>query len=173
MVDVGGTTSDIGYIRHGFPREANGVVEVGGVRTLFRMPDLLSLGLGGGTEVALDPLTVGPASVGFRLAEQALVFGGAQLTATDIAVAAGWSDLGDRSLRCGTSRPPRSAAAVARMHAMLAEGLDRMKPERGAVKLLAVGGGSFLVPDRMEGTSEVVRVRTTAWPMPSAPPSPR
>ena len=49
VIDVGGTTTDIGSLRHGFPREANNVVEVGGVRTLFRMPDLLSLGLGGGT----------------------------------------------------------------------------------------------------------------------------
>ncbi len=52
MVDVGGTTTDIGSLRHGFPREANNVVEIGGVRTLFRMPDLLSLGLGGGTRVS-------------------------------------------------------------------------------------------------------------------------
>jgi N-methylhydantoinase A/oxoprolinase/acetone carboxylase beta subunit len=36
VVDVGGTTSDIGQLRHGFPREANAVVEIGGVRTLLR-----------------------------------------------------------------------------------------------------------------------------------------
>ncbi len=36
-------------LKSGFPREANAAIEVGGVRTLFRMPDLLSLGLGGGT----------------------------------------------------------------------------------------------------------------------------
>ena len=66
MVDVGGTTADIGSLRHGFPREANNVVEVGGVRTLFRMPDLLSLGLGGGTMVADGRRpAVGPASVGY------------------------------------------------------------------------------------------------------------
>ena len=53
VVDVGGTTSDVGCLRHGFPREANNNVEVGGVRTAFRMPDLLSIGLGGGTLV--DP----------------------------------------------------------------------------------------------------------------------
>ncbi len=51
VIDVGGTTTDIGSLRHGFPREANNVVEIGGVRTLFRMPDLLSIGLGGGTRV--------------------------------------------------------------------------------------------------------------------------
>ena len=53
VVDVGGTTSDVGCLRHGFPREANNNVEVGGVRTAFRMPDLLSIGLGGGT--LIDP----------------------------------------------------------------------------------------------------------------------
>ena len=76
VVDVGGTTTDIGALRHGFPREANNVVEIGGVRTLFRMPDLLSLGLGGGSLVASEPLAVGPLSVGFRLTERARVFGG-------------------------------------------------------------------------------------------------
>ena len=35
VIDVGGTTTDIGSLRHGFPREANNVVEIGGVRTLF------------------------------------------------------------------------------------------------------------------------------------------
>ena len=34
------------------------MVKVGGVRTLFRMPDLLSIGLGGGSHVSLDPLKV-------------------------------------------------------------------------------------------------------------------
>ena len=55
VVDVGGTTTDVGCLRHGFPREANAVVEVGGVRTLFRMPDLLSLGRG---QVEVGPLGV-------------------------------------------------------------------------------------------------------------------
>ncbi len=57
VVDVGGTTTDIGCLGKGFPREANNVVEIGGVRTLFRMPDLLSLALGGGG-TALDGDTV-------------------------------------------------------------------------------------------------------------------
>jgi len=81
VIDVGGTTTDIGSLRHGFPREANNVVEIGGVRTLFRMPDLLSIGLGGGSLVARAPLTVGPRSVGYRLVEEGLVFGGGALTA--------------------------------------------------------------------------------------------
>jgi len=89
VVDVGGTSSDVGQLRRGFPREANSVVEIGEVRTLFRMPDLFSIGLGGGSIVQPDPVAVGPASVGYRLTREALVFGGGTLTATDAAVAAG------------------------------------------------------------------------------------
>jgi N-methylhydantoinase A/oxoprolinase/acetone carboxylase beta subunit len=161
VIDVGGTTTDVGDLRHGFPREANNVVEVGGVRTLFRMPDLLSLGLGGGTLVSDGPLTVGPVSVGYRLTERARVFGGDTLTATDVAVAAGLVDLGDPS-RVASLSPDLVRRALARMHAMIAEGVDRMKTDAADVPLIAVGGGCFLVPERIDGVSEVVHVRHRA-----------
>jgi N-methylhydantoinase A/oxoprolinase/acetone carboxylase beta subunit len=167
VIDVGGTTTDIGSLRHGFPREANNVVEIGGVRTLFRMPDLLSLALGGGTMVSSaarsnvgvhsDPVRIGPTSVGFRLTEQALVFGGDVLTVTDVAVAAGLIDLGDRKRVAGLP-PALVDAALARIRAMIEEGVDRMKTEAGDAPLIAVGGGSFLVPPRLAGVSDVVNV---------------
>ena len=46
VVDIGGTTSDVGSLHKGFPRQATVAVEVGGVRTNFRMPDVFSIGLG-------------------------------------------------------------------------------------------------------------------------------
>jgi len=159
VIDIGGTTTDIGSLRNGFPREANNVVEIGGVRTLFRMPDLLSLGLGGGSMVSGsgDALAVGPSSVGFRLTEQALVFGGDVLTVTDVAVAAGLIDLGDRGRVAGL--PATTVEAVlARARAMIEEGVDRMKTEARETPLIAVGGGAFLVPPRMAGVSEVLHV---------------
>jgi N-methylhydantoinase A/oxoprolinase/acetone carboxylase beta subunit len=159
VIDVGGTTTDIGSLRHGFPREANSVVEIGGVRTLFRMPDLLSLGLGGGTRLSGSPpaLTIGPASVGYRLTEQALVFGGDVLTVTDVAVAAGLIDLGDRT-RVATLSAATVNEALARIRAMIEEGVDRMKTDARDAPLIAVGGGSFLVPPRLAGISEVLDV---------------
>jgi N-methylhydantoinase A/oxoprolinase/acetone carboxylase beta subunit len=157
VVDVGGTTSDIGYLKGGFPREANAAVEIGGVRTLFRMPDLLSIGLGGGTEISGDGSRIGPRSVGFRLLRKGLVFGGDTLTATDIACAAGRVNLGDRSLVTNLA-PAMVTRTLDRMGAMVAEGVDRMKTEAGDVPLLAVGGGSFLIPDQVEGCSAVIRV---------------
>ena len=52
VVDIGGTTSDVGALHKGFPRPATVAVEVGGVRTNFRMPDVFSFGLGGGSLVS-------------------------------------------------------------------------------------------------------------------------
>jgi len=157
VVDVGGTTTDIGHLKGGFPREANRAVEVGGVRTLFRMPDLLSLGLGGGSIVGDDGRAVGPRSVGYRLTGEARVFGGATLTATDVAVAAGLAALGDGTRVAGLDTE-LVGRALARMRAVVEEGVDRMKVDATPLPLLAVGGGAFLVPAELPGISEVVHV---------------
>jgi N-methylhydantoinase A/oxoprolinase/acetone carboxylase beta subunit len=157
VADVGGTTTDVGELRHGFPREANSVVEVGGVRTLFRMPDLLSFGLGGGSHVGLDPLSIGPLSVGYRLMTDALAFGGRQLTTTDVAVAAGLLPLGERA-RVAHLGTHLCRQVLAQAKRMVEDAVDRVKVEAGAVPLIAVGGGAFLVPDQLEGASRVVRV---------------
>ncbi len=162
VVDVGGTSTDVGQLRRGFPREANSVVEIGQVRTLFRMPDLLSIALGGGSIVRASekdghPLQIGPESVGYRLTEEALVFGGRTLTATDAAVAAGIIEIGDPAKTAGVPRALAQAVlGVAREK--LEDAIDRMKTEAGAVPLIAVGGGAFLVPDRLDGVSQVIRV---------------
>ena len=54
---------------NGFPRQATVAVEVGGVRTNFRMPDVFSIGLGGGSHVVDTEkgIKIGPTSVGYRL----------------------------------------------------------------------------------------------------------
>ena len=157
VVDVGGTSTDVGQLRRGFPREANSVVEIGAVRTLFRMPDLLSIGLGGGSIVHEAPLRVGPESVGYRLTEEALVFGGATLTATDAAVAAGIVEIGDPGKAAAVPRA-LAQAALDEVRLRLEDAIDRVKTEAGPVALIAVGGGAFLVPDRLLGVSQVIRV---------------
>lgn len=157
VVDVGGTTSDIGCLVGGFPREANNIVYVGGVRTLFRMPDLLPVALGGGT--IIDPQTgrIGPRSVGYRILSEARVFGGSTLTTSDVAVAARLIDMGDRDRVKGLD-PAFVDASLARIRDMVADSFDQMKTSAEDVPLIAVGGGAFLIPDRIAGASEVLRV---------------
>jgi N-methylhydantoinase A/oxoprolinase/acetone carboxylase beta subunit len=158
VVDVGGTTSDVGALTHGFPREASVAVSIGGVRTNFRMPDVYSFGLGGGSLVQEHPLRVGPHSVGYRITEKALVFGGDTLTTTDIAVAAGVADIGDsvrvRQLDGGFVR-----ATMARIQEMTDSAVDRMKTSAEPIPVIVVGGGSILVASPVAGASEMVKPR--------------
>ena len=51
VVDIGGTSSDAGYLQGGFPKEASTKVKVGGVNTNFQMPDVICKGLGGGSRI--------------------------------------------------------------------------------------------------------------------------
>lgn len=156
VIDVGGTTSDIGMLMGGFPRESSIAAHVGGVLTNFRMPDVLAIGLGGGTIIRDNGRRIGPDSVGHELPEKALVFGGDTLTATDIGVAAGLIDLGDRA-RVAALNTNTVKAALSAMKEMLARGVDKMKTERGDMPVIAVGGGAFLVPEDLAGASDVMR----------------
>jgi N-methylhydantoinase A/oxoprolinase/acetone carboxylase beta subunit len=156
VVDVGGTSTDVGVLVSGFPRESNAGVEIGGIQTNFRMPDLVTIALGGGTRVVEDEtgLHIGPGSVGYRLQREALVFGGATPTLTDAAVAGGRAWIGDPSALSGDDVLARALAAS---DAMLADAVDRVKTSREPRPLIAVGGGSVLVPDELPGVSEVLR----------------
>ena len=158
VIDVGGTTTDVGVLVGGFPREASVVAQVGGVATNFRMPDVLSLGIGGGSLVTYDgnQVTVGPQSVGYRLEERALVFGGRDLTGTDIAVAGGLAEIGDRSAVGGLDREV-VRGALDRIHHEVARAVDRMKTSSDPVVAIMVGGGSILLEDDLPGVSEMIR----------------
>jgi len=157
VIDVGGTSTDVGCLHCNFPREANNAVQICGVRTLFRMPDLFSIGLGGGSIVNRAPLRIGPDSVGFRLTEKAVVFGGSILTLSDVGVASGLIELGDRR-RLDQISSNLIADTMAMVQQRIGEAADRMKPDAAPLPLIAVGGGSFLVPPKVPGFSEVVRV---------------
>jgi N-methylhydantoinase A/oxoprolinase/acetone carboxylase beta subunit len=157
VVDVGGTSTDVGVLVNGFPRESSRGVEIGGVRTNFRMPDLVTIALGGGTEVSRNHsgVQVGPHSVGYLLQRDALVFGGRVPTLTDGAVATGRASLGDPRLASGHRE--MLAEAVAQADVLLSDAIDRIKTAKGDRALIAVGGGSILVPDRIPGVSQVIR----------------
>ncbi len=148
VVDIGGTTSDVGVLQKGFPRPAGTAVEVGGVRTNFRMPDVFSIGLGGGTRIDAEFAQIGPQSVGYRLHEDALIFGGRTLTASDVAVAGGLADFGNPAYVSHLDRDG-VAACIERMQTLLFNAVDRMRTSNAAVPLLIVGGGCVLARERI------------------------
>lgn len=168
VIDIGGTTTDVGALVSGFPRESSVAVDIGGVRTNFRMPDILSVGLGGGTRIHLDPalytadalpaeaLRVGPDSVGYRLLQDAYLFGGSTLTASDVAVAMDFARFGN------SERVPQLSVAVkaairAAFRRTFEDAIDRVKTAARDVPVVLVGGGSILVEKKLKGASEVLR----------------
>lgn len=158
VVDIGGTTSDVGLLRGGLPRESAVAVDVAGVRTNFRIPDVVSIGIGGGTIVrpGASGFTIGPDSVGHAIVERALVFGGDTITLTDVAVAAGLADIGD------PARVAHLAASLVRdvvrdVQRCIADAVDAAKLEAADLPVVVVGGGAFLAGEALPGASRLVR----------------
>ena len=159
VIDVGGTTTDLGVIQNGFPRESSIAVTIGGVRTNFRMPDVISIGLGGGSivrQLENGRVTVGPDSVGYKIASEALVFGGKQMTATDIAVRLGMVTLGNPSFVADIPLELAEKAMDA-MREMVEDAIDSMKLSNADIDVVLVGGGSIILPENLAGAAQVLK----------------
>ena len=81
-----------------------------------------------------EKVTVGPDSVGYRLTEEAQVFGGQTLTATDVAVAAAMADVGNGAPQVDDRVVH---GALERIRALLEITIDSMKtsPKVGRIHL--------------------------------------
>ena len=159
VIDVGGTTTDLGVIQNGFPRESGVAVTIGGVRTNFRMPDVYSIGLGGGSIVRERPdgsVTVGPDSVGYEITKKALVFGGDTLTATDIAVRLGMAQVGDPE-KVKHIDENLARRALETIRELVEDSIDVMKVSSDDLDVILVGGGSIILPEKLAGARSVTK----------------
>jgi len=166
VVDIGGTTMLAGMLVNGFPRQSAAAVEVGGVRTNFRMPDLVSFGCGGGTVVKLSSngFSIGPESVGYELERRAIAWGGDTLTTTDVAIALGYARIEDPNVKPERLRDlDRSTLekVANKIVAMLEDAVERVKTRKENMPMILVGGGGIIIPperyDSIRGVSEVIR----------------
>ena len=161
VCDIGGTTSDIGILLpSGYPRQTLLGSTVAGVNVNYAMPQVESIGVGGGSVVRFHngQAKVGDESVGRRIQEEALVFGGTMLTATDIVVASGQhvADFGNSDLLTGIDDELISGGN-AFIKRSLERVVDAMKTSPGDLELIMVGGGSIIAPDELKGVSRIIR----------------
>ncbi|KAI4747149.1 DUF917-domain-containing protein [Aureobasidium sp. EXF-12298] len=160
VVDIGGTTTDVGLLlANGFPRQAAAYSEFAGVRMNFSCPDVKSIGLGGGSVVREnhDNTTVGPDSVGYKIQTEALVFGGEVPTTTDYTIAGDSDiDIGDRSKVKHLSQSGISSFKAV-VKTMLEKVVDTMKTSPEDLPVLLVGGGAIIAPDELVGASRVIK----------------
>ncbi|KAJ4409144.1 hypothetical protein N0V82_009557 [Gnomoniopsis sp. IMI 355080] len=165
VVDVGGTTTDVGLLlANGFPRQQAAYSDLAGVRMNFSCPDVKSIGLGGGSIVrrgtGLGKTTVGPDSVGYKITEKAIVFGGDVLTTTDATVAYHSDvDIGSPELIRGKLNNDELAEVQAVIKQKLEKVIDMMKTSPEDLPVLLVGGGAVIAPDELKGASKVLKPR--------------
>lgn len=162
VVDTGGTTSNIGVLRKGYPREAL-EIEIAGVRTNIRSPDVVAVGLAGGSiiKVSRDEIAIGPESVGYRLIEEGIAWGGNTITATDIALAKGVMSIDDPRCKPELARQKIDPILVEKVYEkmvrMLEDSIDRVKTSPEPETIILVGGGSAMWPRKLTGAKEVIR----------------
>jgi len=162
VVDTGGTTSNIGALIKGYPREGL-EVDIAGVRTNIRAPDIVSIGLAGGTIIKVqgDEIVIGPESVGYKLVELGIAWGGNTLTATDIALAKGVMIIDDPKCKPELPKQFLDLALVNKVYEkmvkMLEEAIDKVKTSPEPETIILVGGGSAMWPRRLAGAKEVIR----------------
>ena len=151
VVDVGGTTTDVGEVKDGFPRQAGTSVTVADVRTNFSMPDVISFGLGGGSIIDREKPSVGPQSVGHELTNKAKIFGGDVLTASDVAVSYGRCNI-------GTTQAPEinnKKDIIHLMDQMVEDKVARARTSSEKIPVIAVGGGSVMLDNKIDGLNVI------------------
>lgn len=170
VVDIGGTSTDVAYIVNGFPRESAITVNIGGVKTNIRCPDLLSVALGGGTIIknkGEEVIGLGPESVGYNLVRLGRSFGGPILTTHDIAVASG---IIDKKLDIFDTDFVTHQEKIDKISKSLIENgynaikktvevaIDQMKTTAELIPAIFIGGGAMVVPSiDIMGTSEILK----------------
>ena len=161
VVDVGGTTTDVGLLlANGFPRQQAAYSELSGVRMNFSYPDVKSIGLGGGSLVRRinGKLQVGPDSVGYKLPEKALVFGGGVPTATDFVIATSPElSVGDPQKVRGVLEEQDVVEFNKGTQRMLERIIDTMKTSPEDIPVVLVGGGAMIAPGILKGASRVIK----------------
>lgn len=162
VVDIGGTTTDVGLLQtNGFPRQQAAYSELAGIRMNFACPDIKSIGLGGGSIVRRDnPTSVGPDSVGYNLTRDSIVFGGKTLTATDCTVLFNKSlELGNRDLVANLVSPDDLKTIQSIIKDKIERVIDKMKTSPEDIPVFLVGGGAIIAPDSLNGASRVIKPR--------------
>src|SRR5690625_7333470 len=106
------------------------------------MHDIYTIDLGGGTRIRREEENwkIGPDRVGYQLTEKAIVFGGDDLTATDVAI-------GADMMQIKNAKPERvknipSKEIYPSLVTLVEKAIDRMKTSNEDITVILAGGRS-------------------------------
>lgn len=150
VVDIGGTSTDIGIVKMNYPRRRLNHSQIGGVTLNFSMPDVLSVAMGGGSHVnrSENKWSIGPLSCGRKILQESQAFGGSQLTLTDVALALGHLNIPKAQVEYVALSHEDALAIMKEMMQRLEQFIEKMKGvDEAHVPVIVIGGGAYLLPD--------------------------
>lgn len=147
IVDIGGTSTDIGIVQSGYARSSLQAASIGGISLNFAMPDMLSLAIGGGSYVQLKDggIKVGPLSAGKQINPLARIFGGQSLTLTDVAVAAGHLSIENAQMHDIGLSSKQALEISNEICQQIYQAITRFRGKYKSLPVIAVGGGAPLL----------------------------
>lgn len=151
VIDIGGTTTDVGLVQNGFAKRRLHHSSVGGIPLNFPAPDVLSLALGGGSRLFFgkNGVEIGPESAARRLKELSQAFGGPFLTLTDAALFLNIFKMEGADLKKIAVTESQANAALQKTAQQLEKAVAKMEGIQKDLPVVLVGGGAKLIPDSL------------------------
>lgn len=145
VLDIGGTSTDIGIVNNGFPTKSFELANIGGVPLNFRMPDVEALSIGGGSLIrqgAEEPL-IGPDSVGKELFMKSKAFGGDVLTLTDVCLKLKLFEMKDASLQKIPLTKSMAKLILTLVQTSIQKSIEKIRGLKTDFPIVVVGGGAY------------------------------
>lgn len=148
IIDIGGTSTDIGLVNNGVPRRCLNNSKIGGITLNFPIPDVYSIAMGGGSHISIDKnsIEIGPQSCANKFFTQSVSFGGKHLTLTDIALALEYFEIPGARLKNIQLSHRGCKAVINEAVRKIYELISKFSPEELKLPIVLIGGGSSLLP---------------------------
>ena len=157
VVDIGGTTTDVGRVAKGFARRSMNASVIGNVADKFSDARYSIHCIGWRKHCFFDNgVVVGPSSCGARFSCDGRAFGGQVLTLTDCAIKLGYAQgLGPITTDIGISQE-QALNVYEYVHNKVVRLIDTMKGPYKDLPVVLVGGGAQLFSDTFFDRSSMV-----------------
>lgn len=144
VLDIGGTSTDIGIVTKGFPAKSFELANIGGVPLNFRMPDVEALPIGGGSLIRQEnEPKVGPESVGKDLFMKSKAFGGDALTLTDVCLKLKLFEIKEASLQKIPLTETMAKLILTHVETSIQKSIEKIRGLKKDFPVVAVGGGAY------------------------------
>lgn len=149
VVDIGGTSTDVGVVKKGFPRKQLQGASIAGIPLSYQMPDVISVSLGGGTlfKASQCGYQMTQESCAHELRNKGYSFGGSSLTLTDLAIALGHVAIeGASSLRGLPCDTHEARTLLKSAYDKVEKMIQKARGPESDTPVIFVGGGASLFP---------------------------